>query len=178
MSIQKVMLFVTMCSLVSFAEPFKEAAVVLPVVEPVMVVEEYVSPLAHVPEFLQEDIITTCLTYRIPIGYFTKMLEQESGFDPAMCNTSNVNGTTDDGLVQVNSAYRAYFEWKYGIENFDPYKIEHALEFAGKHLAFLYGQTGDWELAFASYNAGLERVKSGDIPASTIEYVDIIFGRM
>ena len=175
---QKVVLFITICSLVSFAEPFKVEAVVLPVIEPIPVVEEYVSPMAHVPEFLQEPIIATCFQYRIPVGYFTKMLEQESGFDPAMCNTSNVNGTTDDGLVQVNSAYRTYFEWKYGIENFDPYKVDHALEFAGKHLAFLYEQTGDWELTFASYNAGLERVKSGDIPTSTIEYVDIIFGRM
>ena len=175
---QKVVLFITMCSLVSFAEPFKVETVVLPVVEPVMVVQEYVSPMAHVPEFLQEPIIATCFQYRIPVGYFTKMLEQESGFDPNAKNYANENGTVDEGLVQVNSGFKDYFGWKYGIENFDPYKVEHALEFAGKHLAFLYEQTGDWELAFASYNAGLERVKSGDIPASTVEYVNIIFGRM
>jgi len=80
---------------VSFAEPFKEAAVVLPVVEPVPVVQEYVSPMAHVPEFLQEPIIATCFQYRIPVGYFTKMLEEESGFDPKAKNYANENGTVD-----------------------------------------------------------------------------------
>ena len=175
---QKVVLFITMCSLVSFAEPFKVEPIVLPVIEPVMVVQEYISPMAHVPEFLQEDIITTCLTYHVPIGRFTKMIDWESGFDPKAKNYANDNGTVDEGLVQVNSGFKDYFGWKYGIDDFDPLRVDHALEFAGKHLAFLYEQTGDWELAFASYNAGLERVKRGDIPASTIEYVDIIFGRM
>jgi len=136
------------------------------------------SPLDRVPEAVREKLVFTCMEYNIPLEYFINMVEWESGFDPEKMSGTNTNGSYDIGLVQVNSKYVKYFGWKYNIEGFCPSNVNDALEFAGKHLAFLYDQTGDWKLTFASYNAGLERVLSGDIPASTIEYVDIIFGRM
>lgn len=92
----------------------------------------------------------------------------------------NANGTTDNGMFQLNSAYQLYFAglyWpfdKYDSNmSFDWSNWQHNTWVALHLINDLYKDfDGDVEKVIAAYNAGPAPVVAGDIPQSTIDYRD------
>lgn len=134
------------------------------------------SPLDFVPAVFVNIIVDSCLENNVPIYHFCKMLEIESRFNPRCVSAQNPNGSYDYGIAQFNSAYIEDFAQRYDFEDFDPFDPMQSIQMATKHLSVLYKHTGDWKLAFAAYNAGLSRIRSGKIPARTEHYIQYIFG--
>lgn len=92
----------------------------------------------------------------------------------------NANGTTDNGMFQLNSAYQLYFAglyWpfdKYDSNmSFDWSNWQHNTWVALHLINDLYKDfDGDVEKVIAAYNAGPAPVVAGNIPQSTIDYRD------
>jgi soluble lytic murein transglycosylase-like protein len=134
-----------------------------------------VGDLSYVPDVFYDFVVAACVDYGVPLKYFAKLLWVESGYDPLCTSGPNDNGTYDLGIAQLNSRYIEEFAWRYDFGTIDPFNPLQAIRVAAKHLSVMYKHTGDWRSAFAAYNAGLSRVKSGKWPARTIEYVNKIF---
>ncbi len=117
-------------------------------------------------------LYSTCVEYNVPILLVVKLLYKESNFDVNAINY-NSNGTIDKGIAQINSDYLEYFEWKYNME-INPFNFENSIDFCIKHLYTLYRSTNDWYLTVCAYNAGLNKVRTGDIPVSTVHYAQYI----
>ena len=129
---------------------------------------------AFVPAVFYEQVKAVATEYGIPLYYFAKLLEVESGYNPKAVNY-NDNGTIDQGIAQLNSAYLDEFAWRYGFGKIDPFDPMLAIRVAGKHISVLYANTGDWRITVAAYNCGLSRAKSGKWPTRTMNYVTKIF---
>jgi soluble lytic murein transglycosylase-like protein len=101
--------------------------------------------------------------YGIPSGLLVAQAWQESRF-----NSNAVNpGSGAQGIMQFMPATAA--EW--GVNPFDAYS---AIDGAGKYMAWLYRQTGDWRLALAAYNWGIGNVTRKGLasaPRETRDYV-------
>ena len=106
-------------------------------------------------------------------------LQENPSQDPYAVNI-NANGTTDNGLFQLNSAYQLYFAGLYWP--FDKYDTNMGFDWSNwQHNAWvaihlindLYKDfDGDVEKVIAAYNAGPAPVVAGDIPQSTLDYRD------
>lgn len=127
----------------------------------------------NVPVIFLNTLVNACIETGVPPIIAARLFQLESNWHPRAVNY-NKNGTKDYGIAQLNSAYLHTFA-KYNennkIDPFDPYV---AIPVAMKHLAWLYSQTGSWEEAIMAYNAGLSRVRSGNIPATTKIYAERI----
>jgi soluble lytic murein transglycosylase-like protein len=78
--------------------------------------------------------------------------------------------------MQLNGKYLDYYSWKFNDgKKIDVFKPSDNIRVGLRYLRWLYEQTGSWEGAFAAYNCGLSRLRSGQIPESTIYYICKIF---
>lgn len=125
-------------------------------------------------------IIEVCkslkLNPNLPIAI---LLQENSKQDPYAVNINN-NGTTDNGLFQINSAYLLYFAnlyWPFNKYNadmsFDWSNWQHNSWVAIHLINDLYKDfDGNIEKTIMAYNAGASAVISGDIPKITLDYRD------
>ena len=114
----------------------------------------------------------------VPLEIAEAIVSVESGWNP-FATRRNRNGTIDAGLWQLNSRTIKWLAKRYNsgqpINAYDPYvSTRIALKFIGD----LYSVTGSWAATYASYNAGIGTVWSGDIPTHTVWYVKQIQERV
>jgi hypothetical protein len=108
---------------------------------------------------------------RLPVSFFSRLIQQESGFKPHVVSPAGAQG-----IAQFMPRVAA----SYGLVN--PFEPIAALVASGKLLANLVLQFGNLGLAAAAYNAGPRRVqawmaKKGKLPAETRHYVHSVTGR-
>lgn len=105
--------------------------------------------------------------YGIPEDLFLRLVQQESGWNPA---ARSHKGAT--GLAQLMPGTAS----RLGVNPHDPVQN---LNGGARYLRMMYNQFGNWRLALAAYNAGPAAVsKYGGIPPyrETRNYVRIIAG--
>jgi hypothetical protein len=108
---------------------------------------------------------------QLPVGYFARLIWQESRFDPSALSTAGAQGIAQ--FIPSTARLR-------GLRNaFDPTE---ALAKSAEYLRFLSDKFGNLGLAAVAYNGGEGRasgyVKGGSyLPAETRFYVEIITGR-
>lgn len=108
----------------------------------------------------------------IPENLLARLLYQESRYRDDIISGATRSPAGALGIAQFMPATAA--EW--GIDPLDPYS---AIEGAGRYIAWLYGQFGDWSLALAAYNWGIGNVKRKGLqnaPRETVAYVTDILG--
>jgi hypothetical protein len=108
---------------------------------------------------------------RLPVSFFARLIQQESGFKPHVVSPAGAQG-----IAQFMPRVAA----SYGLVN--PFEPIAALMASGTLLANLVLQFGNLGLAAAAYNAGPKRVqdwmaKKGKLPAETRHYVHSVTGR-
>jgi hypothetical protein len=109
--------------------------------------------------------------WRLPPGYFARLVWQESRFDPLALSTAGAQGIAQ--FMPSTARLR-------GLKNaFDPAE---ALARSAEYLRFLTDKFGNLGLAAAAYNGGEGRMArflsaGGSLPAETRHYVEIITGR-
>ena len=103
----------------------------------------------------------------IPEGLFARLVQQESGWNPAAVSHKGALG-----LAQLMPRTAAHL----GVDPADPHQN---LEGGARYLRRQYERFGDWRLALAAYNAGPEAVaRHGGVPPyrETMGYVKAILG--
>jgi hypothetical protein len=128
------------------------------------------SPLSKAE--LCETAVQVAQANNLPAPFFTRLIEQESGFNPRVVSSAGAQGIAQ--FMPRTAASR-------GLS--DPFEPLSALAASGKFLAELVGQFGNLGLAAAAYNAGPKRVqdwiaKRSKLPAETRNYVRTITGRV
>jgi hypothetical protein len=116
---------------------------------------------------MAEDAATA---HTLPIGYFLRLIRQESGFNP-----NSVSRAGAQGIAQFMPA-TAYDR---GLK--DPFDPAEALPKSAELLNELRDHFGNLGLAAAAYNAGPDRVHKwlagkSQLPQETIDYVRVITG--
>jgi hypothetical protein len=117
-----------------------------------------------------ETLATAARAHDLPVGFFVRLINQESGFNPEVVSHAGAQGVAQF-MPKVAQ------EW--GLKNpFDPHA---ALVASARFLRSLYDQFGNWGLAAAAYNGGMGRVqkwidKRGKLPNETRHYVMTITG--
>ncbi|HET7681441.1 MAG TPA: lytic transglycosylase domain-containing protein [Xanthobacteraceae bacterium] len=117
-----------------------------------------------------ETLATAAQMHDLPVGFFVRLIQQESGFNPEVVSPAGAQGVAQF-MPKVAQ------EW--GLKNpFDPHA---ALVASARFLRSLYNQFGNWGLAAAAYNGGMGRVqkwidKRGKLPDETRHYVMTITG--
>lgn len=118
-----------------------------------------------------ETLATAARLHDLPVGFFVRLINQESGFNPEVVSHAGAQGV-------AQFMPRVAEEW--GLKNpFDPHA---ALVASARFLRSLYEQLGNWGLAAAAYNGGIGRVqkwiaKRGRLPDETRHYVMTITGK-
>src|SRR6266849_5464895 len=110
-------------------------------------------------------------THGLPLEFFTRLIRQESNFDP-----NSVSRTGAQGIAQFLPGTA---RWR-GLS--DPFEPTEALYESARWLGELRDQFGNLGLAAAAYNAGPRRIRDwiagrGQLPRETRAYVRIITGR-
>lgn len=118
-----------------------------------------------------ETLAAAALAHELPVGFFVRLIQQESGFNPEA-----VSPVGAQGVAQFMPAVAE--EW--GLE--DPFDPHQALPASARFLRSLHEQFGNWGLAAAAYNGGMGRLqkwldKRGKLPEETRKYVLSITGR-
>jgi len=117
-----------------------------------------------------ETLVTAAQRHDLPVGFFVRLINQESGFNPEIVSHAGAQGVAQF-MPKVAQ------EW--GLKNpFDPHE---ALVASARFLRSLYNQFGNWGMAAAAYNGGMGRVqkwidKRGKLPDETRHYVMTITG--
>jgi hypothetical protein len=117
-----------------------------------------------------ETLAEAAQAHNLPVGFFVRLINQESGFNPEVVSPAGAQGVAQF-MPKVAE------EW--GLKNpFDPHQ---ALVASARFLRSLYEQFGNWGLAAAAYNGGMGRVqkwveKRGKLPDETRHYVMTITG--
>jgi Transglycosylase SLT domain/SPOR domain len=116
-------------------------------------------------------IETSALAHGLPIAFLTRLIWQESSFQPGVTSPAGAQGVAQ--FMPGTAAAR-------GLA--DPYDPEQAIPKAAELLADLKTQFGNLGLAAAAYNAGPGRLASwlaggGMLPEETRAYVSIVTGR-
>jgi hypothetical protein len=111
-------------------------------------------------------------THGLPLEFFTRLIRQESNFDP-----NSVSRAGAQGIAQFMPGTA---RWR-GLSN--PFEPTEALYESARWLSELRNQFGNLGLAAAAYNAGPRRVRDwisgrGQLPRETRAYVRIITGRV
>jgi transglycosylase-like protein with SLT domain len=107
----------------------------------------------------------------LPIGFFTRLIRQESNFNPHAVSRKGA-----EGIAQFMPGTA---RWR-GLS--DPFEPAEALMQSARWLRELRDEFGNLGLAAAAYNAGPQRVRRwlagrGSLPNETRAYVRIITGR-
>jgi len=100
--------------------------------------------------------------YSLPTNMLARLLYQESRYRPEIINGSVKSPAGALGIAQFMPATARQF----GINPLDPYQ---AIDAAGKYLAQLYKQFGNWADALAAYNWGPGNVKKKGSAAAPVE---------
>jgi soluble lytic murein transglycosylase-like protein len=112
----------------------------------------------------------------VPIGFFTRLIGQESSFRPDAVGPVTRSGAQAQGIAQFMPSTAA----ERGL--LDPFDPVQALPRSAEYLRDLKQQFGNWGLAAAAYNAGPRRVADwladkGGLPFETQRYVLSITSR-
>lgn len=116
-------------------------------------------------------IATYAKHWSLPVGYFARLIWQESRFNPQALSHAGAAGIAQ--FMPSTGSLR-------GLRNaFDPAE---ALARSAEYLKFLERKYGNLGLAAAAYNSGEGRVSrwlaaGGYLPAETRNYVEIVTGR-
>jgi soluble lytic murein transglycosylase-like protein len=110
-------------------------------------------------------------THGLPLEFFTRLIRQESNFDP--------NSVSRAGARGIAQFMPGTARWR-GLS--DPFEPTEALYESARWLGELRDQFGNLGLAAAAYNAGPRRIREwiagrGQLPRETRAYVRIITGR-
>jgi Transglycosylase SLT domain len=110
------------------------------------------------------------VAHTLPIGYFLRLIRQESGFNP-----NSISPTGAQGIAQFMPATAS----ERGLQ--DPFDPAQALPKSAELLNELRDKFGNFGLAAAAYNAGTDRVHKwlagkSPLPQETIDYVRVITG--
>jgi hypothetical protein len=116
---------------------------------------------------MAEDAATA---HTLPVGYFLRLIRQESGFNP-----NSVSRAGAQGIAQ----FMPGTAFDRGLR--DPFDPAEALPKSAELLHDLRDHFGNLGLAAAAYNAGSERVHrwlagKSQLPQETIDYVRVITG--
>lgn len=108
----------------------------------------------------------------LPLGFFTRLIWQESRFDPGARSPAGAQGVAQ--FMPATAGERGLL---------DPFEPTRALEESAGYLKDLHAQFGNWGLAAAAYNAGPGRVARwlaggpfAMLPQETVGYVVIVTG--
>ena len=106
----------------------------------------------------------------LPVKFFTRLIYQESNFDPGAISSAGAEGIAQ--FMPATAASR-------GLSN--PFDVLRALHESASYLRELRNTFGNLGLAAAAYNAGPWRVSrwlahKAALPQETIDYVQIITG--
>ncbi len=117
-----------------------------------------------------ETLVASALAHDLPVGFFVRLIQQESGFNPEVVSSAGAQG-----VAQFMPAVAE--EW--GLK--DPFDPHQALPASARFLRSLRQQFGNWGLAAAAYNGGSGRLqkwldKRGKLPEETRKYVLSITG--
>jgi hypothetical protein len=109
--------------------------------------------------------------HRLPAGFFTRLIWQESSFRPHVTSGAGAQGVAQ--FMPGTAAER-------GLG--DPFDPEQAIPKSAELLADLRRRFGNLGLAAAAYNGGPARVEAwlegrGGLPGETRNYVSVITGR-
>jgi soluble lytic murein transglycosylase-like protein len=134
------------------------------------------SPPYTVPAVYMDSVQQATDSAEVPLWLFARLIERESGWDPLALN-HNRNGTKDLGIAQFNDRYLPDFTWfDNDGKTFNPWKPTEALPVAARYLRRLYDATHNWRDAVLAYNAGLSRVREGNVPSSSVRHADFVMG--
>jgi len=106
--------------------------------------------------------------YGIPSDYFSRLFEREGGWNPFVVSSKGAEGIAQ--LMPETSAGHV-----------DPFDPKASINYAATLLSGYFKQFGNWDSAFAAYNAGPGAVKKyGGVPpySETQNYVDFITGKL
>jgi hypothetical protein len=125
--------------------------------------------LSH--EHLCTILVHVARAYALPIGFFTNLIWQESGFKHRAVSRAGAQGVAQ---------FMPYVADKVGLEN--PFDAREALPASARLLQTLRTQFGNLGLAAAAYNAGPRRViewqaNRSQLPKETLDYVLAVTGR-
>jgi hypothetical protein len=110
------------------------------------------------------------VAHTLPVGYFLRLIRQESGFNP-----NSISPAGAQGIAQFMPATAS----DRGLQ--DPFDPAQALPKSAELLNELRDKFGNFGLAAAAYNAGADRVNKwlagkSPLPQETIDYVRVITG--
>lgn len=108
---------------------------------------------------------------QLPVGYFARLIWQESRFDPFALSTAGAQGIAQ--FIPSTARIR-------GLRN--PFDPSEALAKSAEYLRFLTDKFGNLGLAAVAYNGGQGRASgyikgASYLPAETRFYVEIVTGR-
>lgn len=118
-------------------------------------------------EYITDAILLYADKNKIPLSLAFSLAYSESSYNPRAIN-KNTNASIDRGLFQLNNnSFPDLIEEEY----FDPYI---SAKYGLAHLRFCLDTAGNEVAALAMYNAGTRRVKNGETPQVTLNYVSKI----
>jgi soluble lytic murein transglycosylase-like protein len=109
-------------------------------------------------------VLRVAQLYNLPPYLMVAIAEVESAWDPVAVHINN-DGSTDRGLMQLNSSWYSSPFW---------YVPEENVVAAAKHIVFLRSQGLTWYQVAIAYNCGLNRLNNP--PSSSINYAVSVFG--
>jgi hypothetical protein len=121
-------------------------------------------------------IESSARTNSLPVDFLTRLIWQESRFNPDVIGASTKDGGRAEGIAQFMPATAAEHKL---IQPFNP---DEALPKSAEFLAQLRDQFGNLGLAAAAYNAGPKRVQDylagiHALPTETRKYVLTVTGK-
>jgi Transglycosylase SLT domain len=127
-------------------------------------------PRAQADQTLRKMAEDAATAHTLPVGYFLRLIRQESGFNP-----NSVSRAGAQGIAQ----FMPGTAFDRGLR--DPFDPAEALPKSAELLHELRDHFGNLGLAAAAYNAGSERVHrwlagKSQLPQETIDYVRVITG--
>lgn len=132
-------------------------------------------------------IVQECNRQKVSPALVFSIIDEESNYVVEAVNRRNPDGTTDHGLLQLNSEYIQWYIEKFGDPGveYDPYNNPyHNVQLGIRYLAWLKGEMkGDTLKTLYCYNWGINRVKKAyrlgrSIPSDVIAYAERILTRI